>query len=73
VAATSGIPALLALIAWLRLSGGIALGRPTGRRGGNAGLGLDGLGQDIEHFRHVWVLIGLAWAQSRKTTSRSET
>jgi hypothetical protein len=25
-----------------------------------AGLALDGLAQDIDHFRHVWVMIGLA-------------
>jgi hypothetical protein len=25
-----------------------------------AGLGLDGLGQDVEDFRHVWVALGLA-------------
>jgi len=25
-----------------------------------AGLALDGLGQDIEDFRHVWIALGLA-------------
>jgi len=29
-----------------------------------AGLALDGLGQDIESFRHLWVLIGLVLADS---------
>jgi hypothetical protein len=24
-----------------------------------AAMGVDGLGQDIDHFRHVWVLLGL--------------
>jgi hypothetical protein len=74
VAATLGIPALLILIAFLGLIWRDR-SRPTNRAtwGGLAGLGLDGLGQDVEHFRHVWVLIGLAWAQSRSTTSRLET
>ena len=74
VAATLGIPALLVLIAFLWLIWRDR-SRPTNRAtgGGLAGLGVDGLGQDIEHFRHVWVLIGVAWAQSRKTTSRLET
>jgi hypothetical protein len=30
-----------------------------------AGLGLDGLGQDVEDFRHVWVALGLADAGRR--------
>jgi O-Antigen ligase len=74
VAATLGLPALLALIAFLAIIWRDR-SRPTNRAtwGGLAGLGVDGLGQDIEHFRHVWVLIGLAWAQSRRTTSRLET
>jgi hypothetical protein len=74
VAATLGIPALLSLIAFLALIWRDR-SRPTNRAtwGGVAGLGLDGLGQDIEHFRHVWVMLGLAWAQSRSTTSRLET
>ena len=74
VAATLGIPALLVLIAFLALIWRDR-SRPTKRAtwGGLAGLGVDGLGQDIEHFRHVWVLMGFAWAQSRSTTSRLET
>ena len=74
IAATLGIPALLVLIAFLAVLWRDRT-RPTNRAtwGGLAGLGVDGLGQDIEHFRHVWVLIGLAWAQSRSTTSRLET
>ena len=69
-----GIPALLVLIAFLAVIWRDR-SRPTNRAtwGGLAGLGVDGLGQDIEHFRHVWVLIGLAWAQSRSTTSRLDT
>jgi hypothetical protein len=29
-------------------------------------MGIDGMGQDIEHFRHVWVLLGVADAQRRE-------
>jgi hypothetical protein len=74
VAATLGIPALLSLVAFLALIWRDR-SRPTNRAtwGGLAGLGVDGLGQDVEHFRHVWVLLGVAWAQSRSTTSRLET
>ena len=58
-----GLPALVALVAML-----VALwrgrSRPTDRVtwAGLAGLGVEGLGQDMEHFRHVWVMIGLAAA-----------
>jgi hypothetical protein len=61
VAATSGLPALLALAGM-----GVALWRGRSRPtdiaiwSGLAGLMLDGLAQDVEHFRHVWLLIGLA-------------
>jgi O-antigen ligase len=64
VAATLGLPALAVLIALL-----VALWRGRSRPtnwatwGGLAGLGIDGLGQDIEHFRHVWVMLGVAGAQ----------
>jgi hypothetical protein len=36
-----------------------------------AGLGLDGLGQDVEDFRHVWIALGLADADRapREATS----
>jgi len=66
VAATLGLPALAVLVSLL-----VALwcgrSRPTNRAtwGGLVGLGLDGLGQDIEHFRHVWVMLGVAGAQQR--------
>jgi hypothetical protein len=66
VAATTGIPALLILVALV-----VLLWRerrrptPVATWSGLAGLGIDGLGQDIEHFRHVWVLIGIADAQRR--------
>jgi hypothetical protein len=61
VAATLGLPALagllLTVIALWR-----ARARPTDRAtwGMLAALGLDGLGQDVEDFRHVWVALGLA-------------
>jgi hypothetical protein len=64
VAATTGVPALLALTAIV-----VVLWRdrrrptPVATWSGLLGLGIDGLGQDIEHFRHVWVLLGVADAQ----------
>lgn len=70
IAATLGLPALIAfsfLIAslWRRRT------RPTDLAiwGGLAGLALDGLAQDIEDFRHVWVMIGLAGADVGATHS----
>jgi hypothetical protein len=61
VAATLGLPALAGLVlALLALWGGRS--RPTDlvTWGMLAGLGTDGLGQDVEDFRHVWVALGLA-------------
>ena len=67
IAATLGLPALMVfsvLIAslWRRRT------RPTDLAiwGGLAGLALDGLAQDIEDFRHVWVMIGIAGADLRE-------
>jgi hypothetical protein len=66
VAATLGLPALaglaLAVLALWR-----ARARPTDLAtwGMLAGLGTDGLGQDVEDFRHVWVALGLADAGRR--------
>jgi hypothetical protein len=67
IAGTLGLPALIAfafLIAtlWMRRS------RPTDLAiwGGLAGLALDGLAQDVEDFRHVWVMIGVTDAKSRE-------
>jgi hypothetical protein len=67
VAATTGIPALLVLVA-LFVSLWRERRRPTpiATWSGLLGLGIDGLGQDIEHFRHVWVLVGVADAQRRR-------
>jgi len=63
VAATVRLPALMAMVAAL-----VLLRRGQRRPidvalwSGLAGLAIDGIGQDIDHFRHVWVLIGLAAA-----------
>jgi hypothetical protein len=60
IAATVGLAALAALaglllLLWRQRS------RPTeiALWSGVIGLALDGLAQDIEHFRHVWLLLGL--------------
>jgi O-antigen ligase len=69
VAATLGLPALAALA--------FAIGaiwhqrrRPTNIAiwSGLAGLGIDSLSQDTEHFRHVWIMLGLADADRREDT-----
>jgi hypothetical protein len=61
VAATMGLPALAAL-ALVVVSIWRARARPTDLAtwGMLAGLALDGLGQDVEDFRHGWVALGLA-------------
>jgi hypothetical protein len=61
VAATLGLPALAGL-ALLVAALWRARARPTDlvTWGLLAGLALDGLGQDVEDFRHVWVALGLA-------------
>jgi hypothetical protein len=61
IAGTAGLPALLAL-AGMAVALWRGRSRPTDVAiwSGLAGLMLDGLAQDIEHFRHVWLLIGLA-------------
>ncbi len=60
VAATLGIPALVGLLL-VPLALWRARRRPTDLAlwGILAGLALDGLGQDVEDFRHVWVALGL--------------
>ena len=66
VAATTGLPALLSLIAV-----GVILWRGRKREtslavwSGLAGLAVDALGQDAEHFRHVWIMLGIADAERR--------
>jgi hypothetical protein len=66
IAATLGLPALLGL-AFAVFALWRARSRPTDLTtwGMMAGLGLDGLGQDVEDFRHVWVALGLADAGRR--------
>jgi hypothetical protein len=61
VAATLGLPALVGL-AFVPVALWRSRSRPTDLAtwGMLAGLALDGLGQDIEDFRHVWVGLGLA-------------
>jgi len=61
VAATLGLPALAGLVlAVLALWRGRSRPTDLATWGMLAGLGLDGLGQDVEDFRHVWVALGLA-------------
>jgi hypothetical protein len=67
VAATLGLPALAAFLAIaVLLWRGRA--RPTDLAvwGGLAGMGLDALAQDVEDFRHLWILFGLADAGRRR-------
>jgi hypothetical protein len=64
VLATLGLPALLSLLAipavlWVRR----AHPTDTATWAALAGIGLDALTQDVEDFRHVWVLLGLADAR----------
>ncbi len=73
IAATLGLPALIAfisilVIAWRRRR------LPTNLAvwGGLAGLGLDALAQDVEDFRHVWVMIGIALADAGMRAAASE-
>jgi hypothetical protein len=72
VAATLGLPALAGLVLVV-LALWRARARPIDRAtwGMLAGLGLDGLGQDVEDFRHVWVALGLADA-GRRDAPRGE-
>ncbi|MEJ7784589.1 MAG: O-antigen ligase family protein [Solirubrobacteraceae bacterium] len=73
VAATVGLPALVALAGmWSWLWRHRSRGTDLAIWAGVAGLTIDGLAQDIEHFRHVWLIVGLAavtttgcWRDSR--------
>jgi O-Antigen ligase len=67
IAATLGLPALAGL-AFAVFCLWRARSRPTDLAtwGMLAGLGLDGLGQDVEDFRHVWIALGLADAGRRQ-------
>jgi hypothetical protein len=66
VAATLGLPAL-AGFALIPFALWRSRSRPLDRAtwGMLAGLALDGLGQDVEDFRHLWIAFGLADAGSR--------
>jgi hypothetical protein len=64
VAATLGLPAaaallLLPILLWQRRR------RPTDLAvwGALAGLAIDALAQDVEDFRHVWLLLGWLWGE----------
>ena len=61
VAATLGLPALAGLVVLVACLWR-ARARPTDRAlwGMLAGMALDGIGEDIEDFRHLWVALGLA-------------
>jgi hypothetical protein len=74
IAATLGLPALMAFV-YLCARLWRQRGRPTDKAiwGGLAGLGLDALAQDVEDFRHVWVTIGLADANSEKAPATTLT
>jgi hypothetical protein len=71
VAATTGLPALL-ILTGMFVSLWRGRSRPTDVAvwSGMAGLAVDGLAQDIEHFRHVWLLIGLAGATTAAAPAR---
>ncbi|HWQ32702.1 MAG TPA: O-antigen ligase family protein [Blastocatellia bacterium] len=68
IAATMGLPALAAF-AWLIILLWRGRKRPTDVAvwSGLAGMALDAMASDIEDFRHLWVLFGLA---DEKTISR---
>jgi len=67
VAATMGLPALAALT-FLVITVWRNRRRPTpiATWSGLAGLAIDGLAQDIDHFRHVWILLGMADAERKQ-------
>jgi len=71
IAATMGLPALAAFVALL-----VILWRTRGHPidvalwSGMAAMLIDGLTQDIEDFRHLWVMIGLLDAESQSSRCR---
>jgi hypothetical protein len=72
IAATMGLPALgaIAFLIWV-LWRNRRRPTPVATWSGIAGLGVDGLGQDIDHFRHVWVMFGLADADRASSADRN--
>jgi len=73
IAATIGLPALISFSFLIALLWRRRL-RPIDLAiwGGLAGLAVDGLAQDIEDFRHLWVIIGFADEGIRLRTSESK-
>jgi O-antigen ligase len=71
IAATLGLPALLGF-ALVPFALWRARATPTDRAtwGMLAGLALDGLSQDVEDFRHLWIAFGLADAGRANLTSK---
>lgn len=71
IAATLGIPALIAFSAMVTLLWR-SRKRPTDTAlwSAFAGLALDSLAQDIEDFRHVWLLFGLAASEPEPDDAR---
>jgi hypothetical protein len=69
IASTLGLPALIAFISMI-VSLWRNRRRPTDLAfwGGCAGIALDALAQDVEDFRHVWVMLGLAAANSKDSS-----
>jgi hypothetical protein len=67
VAATLGLPALAGFLL-VPLAAWRARPRPTDRAtwGMLAAFALEGLGHDVEDFRHLWIAFGLAAAPSRE-------
>jgi hypothetical protein len=65
IAATLGLPSLISFVFLITLVWRRRL-RPTDLCiwGGLAGMALDGLAQDTEDFRHLWVMLGLASANA---------
>lgn len=65
IAATLGLPSLISFVCLITLLWRKRL-RPTDLCvwGGLAGMALDGLAQDTEDFRHLWVMLGLASANA---------
>jgi O-antigen ligase len=70
IAVTMGLPALGAMV-FLVATLWRNRRRPTpiATWSGLAGLAIDGLGHDIDHFRHVWIMLGLADAERRPDRS----
>jgi hypothetical protein len=74
VAATMGVPALAALtfiivVLWRNRRRPI----PIATWSGLAGLAIDGLAQDVDHFRHVWILLGVADSERRPAADAATT